>query len=114
MKTIILTGIGIISGIVLAGFLKVIQLITNNDAYVLLFNADYIPVLKHFPYLITGVNFHFAFAGAIVLLFGLKGVGFEKKIWIYLLVYSVESAMLFSLTSLKLLHFRIIQHLYIG
>lgn len=46
-----LTIISIVAGIVLAGFLKVVQQLTGNKAYVLLFNVDYVPLLKYVSHL---------------------------------------------------------------
>ncbi|WP_205603334.1 hypothetical protein [Virgibacillus halodenitrificans] len=61
MKQIVrLMTIGIIAGVVLALSLKIIQLATGNPAYILLFNMDYIPVLKQVDDVMgAGMLFHF-------------------------------------------------------
>src|SRR5699024_12253803 len=41
-----LTTIGVVRGFVLASFLMIIHILTGNQAYILLFNVDYIHVLK--------------------------------------------------------------------
>ncbi|WP_153733102.1 hypothetical protein [Sporosarcina obsidiansis] len=44
------TWIGIISGVILALFLKVVQSITDHQVYTLLLNVDYIPIVKEYQF----------------------------------------------------------------
>lgn len=61
--------IGVIAGFILAGFLIFIHLLTGNEAYILLFNVDYIPILKDFPYeTATGLMLHFVICVLVGLL----------------------------------------------
>jgi hypothetical protein len=98
-----LVAIGIIAGIVLAGFLKTIHLLTGNQAYILLFNMDYIPLLKMLPPLtINALIFHFLFCiiSVVTLFHILKTVHLERHVSPYLIVYTGGAAMLFFLTAL--------------
>lgn len=98
-----LTIIAIIAGTVLAGFLKVIQLLTGKQAYVLLFNMDYIPVLKHVDKILgMGFLFHYTFCivSVLALYYFLKIFQVEKQIIAYIVIYTIGSAILFSLTAL--------------
>ncbi|WP_228548273.1 hypothetical protein [Sporosarcina obsidiansis] len=95
---------GVIAGIVLALYLKVIQLLTGNQAYILLFNFDYVPVIQDWePQLLIGYLFHFltCIASAVVLFYLLRFVHLEFRIWPYVLVYTVGGGILFSLTGLS-------------
>lgn len=95
--------ISIVSGAILAGFLKVIQITLNSDAYVLLFNMDYIPLLKYVETISgSGYVFHFVFCFvSIVGLFYLaKIVQLEKNITVYVIVFTAGSGMLYFLTAL--------------
>ncbi|RDW19945.1 hypothetical protein [Oceanobacillus chungangensis] len=99
-----LTVIGIIAGTILAGFLKIIHLLTHNDAYILLFNTDYIPLLNQLHnWSVVGIIFHFVtcIASVIGLFYILKALGIEYNLLAYILVYTVGSAMLFPLTALS-------------
>ncbi|QUW23687.1 hypothetical protein JSQ81_09390 [Sporosarcina sp. Marseille-Q4063] len=98
-----LVTIGIIAGIVLAGFMKTIHLLTGNQAYILLFNMDYIPLLKVLPPLtIIVLTFHFLFCiiSVVALFHILKTVHLERRVSIYLTVYTGGAAVLFFLTAL--------------
>ncbi len=93
----------IVSGTVLAGFLKVVQVTLNNDAYILLFNMDYIPLLKNVEKINgSGYVFHFVFCFvSVVSLFHLaKIVQLEKHIAVYVIVFTAGSGMLYFLTAL--------------
>src|SRR4051794_1325342 len=104
IRVLKLTVVGIIAGIILAGFLKIIQLLTHNDAYILLFNTDYIPLLNQLhQWSVVGIVFHFVtcIASVIGLFYILKALEIEYNLLAYILVYSAGSAMLFSLTALS-------------
>lgn len=53
------TWIGVVTGIVLAMILKIVEIITGHKVYTLLLNVDYIPIVKEyqFPEVIE-VSFH--------------------------------------------------------
>lgn len=96
--------IGMIAGIILALSLKVIQVLTGNQAYVLLFNFDYIPVIQDWePQLAVGYLFHFitCIASAVVLFYLLRLIGWQYRIVPYVLVYTVGGGILYSLTGLS-------------
>ncbi|WP_172373582.1 hypothetical protein [Sporosarcina jiandibaonis] len=98
-----LVAIGIFAGIVLAAFMKTIHLLTGNQAYILLFNMDYIPFLNAFrPLTIIGLTFHFLFCivSVVALFFILKTIHLERRISTYLIVYTGGAAVLFFLTAL--------------
>ncbi|PWA13079.1 hypothetical protein DCC39_02830 [Pueribacillus theae] len=98
-----LSAIGIIAGIVLALFLKVVQLLTGSEAYILLFNMDYIPVLKEINEVFgMGMLFHFAtcIGSVVILFFILKGIHLEHCFLAYLAVYTIGGAILFALAGL--------------
>lgn len=105
MKQVIkLLSIGIIAGFVLAAFLGVIQLLTGNQAFVLLFNMDYIPIVKSWNLgWGIGIVFHFVtcIASVIVLFYILKTVQLERYIIAYLITYTVGGGILFTLTALS-------------
>lgn len=105
MKQIIkLTAIGFAAGIVLIVFLYIVQNATGNDAYVLLFNFDYIPIIQDLkPAWFFGYVFHFVtcVVSVIVLFALLKRVGWQKRILPYLLVYTIGGGCLFFLTALS-------------
>lgn len=92
-----------IAGIVLAGFLNIIQSLTGNHAYILLFNMDYIPVLKQWNDVPgIGLIFHFAtcIASVVVLFYLLKPNRMHEKFLPYFLTYTIGGAILYSLTAL--------------
>lgn len=96
--------IGTIAGIVLALFLKVIQILIGNQAYVLLFNFDYVPVIQDWePQLLVGYLFHFitCIVSAVALFYLLRIIQREYLIAPYVLVYTVGGGILFSLTGLS-------------
>ncbi|MDY0404213.1 hypothetical protein P5G51_001240 [Virgibacillus sp. 179-BFC.A HS] len=103
-QTLKLILIGIAGGIVLAVFLKIIQQITANQAYCLLFETDYVPILQNWSDLIgMGMAFHFitCIASVVVLFYLLKGLHLERRCLPYVLVYTIGGAILFSLTALS-------------
>ncbi|MEI3606315.1 hypothetical protein SPD48_11470 [Pseudogracilibacillus sp. SE30717A] len=105
MKNIVkLAVIGIIAGIILALFLKIIQSLTNNQAYNLLFNTDYIPFLNElYPKYLVEVLFHFitCIMSVIVLFYLLKLFNLQFKLMPYVLIYTAGSSILFPLTALS-------------
>lgn len=99
-----LTTIGVVSGFVLASFLMIIHILTGNQAYILLFNVDYIPVLKDIwsqPGI--GIVFHFVFCviSVVALFYVLCLWHLEKRWFMYVLVYVFGSGGLFFLTALS-------------
>lgn len=98
-----LTLIGIIAGIILALFLKIVELLTGKQVYNILFNMDYIPVLKHVNDVpLAGYIFHFIFciASVVILFYLLKLVNLERIGSLYVLIYTFGSAILYFLTLL--------------
>lgn len=99
----ILLIIGIVSGVVLALFMKIIQIFTGSKAYHLLFDVSYVPLLKSIQpvWLAEGI-FHFSTCiGSIVILYELLRLkNWQKNIWGYLIPISVGSAALYTLTLL--------------
>lgn len=96
--------IGILAGIMLALFLKIIQILTGNQAYDLLFQVDYIPLLKSLhPVVITEVVFHFGtcILSVVFLYYILRFFRWEKKISSYTIVILIGSSLLFFLTMLS-------------
>lgn len=76
--------IGAISGGILAAVMKVICRITGNKADILLYNMDYIPILKQWSdKKITGILFHYGtcIASAVVLYY--LGSFHSDGRWIY-------------------------------
>src|SRR5699024_2732914 len=83
--------IGLISGMILAASGKIIRLTTGNKAEILLYNMDYMPVLKKWSdKWITGIIFHYmtCIVSAVVLFYMLVPFGWETNIWPYVLVYT--------------------------
>lgn len=96
-----LTFIGIFAGIILAGVLLLLHLWANNPAYILLFNVDYIPILKGLSSQpIIGVIFHFGFCiiSVVGLFYILKMSDRERQVLFYIAVYTGGSAILYFLT----------------
>lgn len=102
MKTFLqLIGIGIVSGAVLAMIMQIIYSLTGNEAYILLYNIDYFPIIHVFKdsYLF-GIAFHFVFCIASVV--GLYSIlsfwGKQYSSWPYVTVYTAGSGILYFLT----------------
>lgn len=101
-KILTLTVIGIGAGTLLALSLILTYLFTGNMAFYLLFNVDYIPVLKDLnPKIFVEITFHYLFciASVVVLYYLLEIIRLEHRVTIYLIVYTGGSAILFYLTS---------------
>lgn len=95
--------IGIASGVILAGIMKIIRKVTGNKADILLYNMDYMPGLKKWSgYWITGVLFHYAtcIASAVVLYYLLFPFGWEMGVWPYVLVFAAGGGILYFLSAL--------------
>lgn len=105
MKNVLkLTIIGLFAGFVLALALKIVIAITGNTAYVLLFNFDYIPVVKNLkPVWLFGYVFHYltCIISVIALFYILKTWSWQKAIFPYILVYTIGGGALFFLTALS-------------
>lgn len=105
MKQILkLTAIGLLAGFVLIWILKIVLIVTGNTAYVLLFNFDYIPVVKDLqPVWLFGYVFHFltCIVSVIALFYILRHWDFERLIFPYILVYTIGGGALFFLTALS-------------
>lgn len=96
--------IGIIAGTILASVLILVFFMTANEAYYMLFNVDYIPVLKEIqPRIIVEIAFHYAFCiGSVVGLFYILSlIQLEHELTLYILVYTGGSAILYFLTALS-------------
>lgn len=103
MRLLKLIIIGVFGGIILALLMQLINIITGNSAYILLYNVDYIPLLKHFKgSLAFGLIFHFMFCiiSVIGLFYLLKIFHIENYFLPYLFVYSGGSAILYFLSML--------------
>ncbi|HLS71900.1 MAG TPA: hypothetical protein VK027_09575 [Chitinophagaceae bacterium] len=96
--------IGSLSGVILAISLKIPQLLWQNQAYNLLFEVDYIPILNslHPLWLIRNI-FHFVtcILSLYFLFHILKFFKIETQLWAYIIVIGIGSAALFFLTLLS-------------
>lgn len=98
-----LIAVGFIAGSVLAGLLKIAQFWFGNEAYPLLFNMDYIPLLKQWNDVRSaGFAFHYVtcIASVIFLFFCLKRVGWQDKVWPYMAVFGAGGGILYFLSAL--------------
>ncbi|PID15288.1 hypothetical protein CSV63_08980 [Sporosarcina sp. P34] len=98
-----LIGIGIVGGAVLALLMLVIWAITGNEAYILLYNVDYIPIIHIFSHVTWfGIIFHFVFciASVLGLFYLLKFLKWQYNMWPYVVVYTAGSGVLYFLTLL--------------
>lgn len=95
--------IGFVAGAILAAVGKIIRITTGNKAEVLLYNMDYMPVIKRWSdKWITGIIFHYTtcIVSAVVLFYILIPFSWELNIWPYVLVYTAGSAALYFLSLL--------------
>lgn len=95
--------IALIAGSILAGCLKLVQIIFHDDTYILLFNMDYIPLLKQIDHITgSGYLFHFVFCfvSVVGLYYMARIVHLSSSIVVYVLVYTVGSGLLYFLTAL--------------
>lgn len=97
-----LTCIALIAGIVLIMVLKLVLITTGNTAYILLFNFDYISVIKKLePVWLFGYIFHFVTCIlSVIALFYVVNI-FQTRILLYVLVYAFGGGGLFFLTALS-------------
>jgi len=99
----ILVIIGIIAGIGLSLFMALVRILTGNPASILLYNLDYMPVLKKWNHVRgAGLVFHFVtcIASVVVLFYLLRFISWEYYIFPYVVVYTAGSALLFFLSAL--------------
>jgi|SRR5699024_217173 len=95
--------ISMITGSILAGSLKIVQVLFQVDSYILLFNMDYIPFLRQWNDIFgAGYIFHFVFCflSIVGVYYLAKLVQLENRPLIYLGVYTIGSAILYFLTAL--------------
>ena len=101
-----LVAIGLIAGTVLAESLRLIYTLTKVNAYNLLFNFDYIPVIGVYSNTSswTGMTFHYftCVASVVVSYYFFKKFKLEKEIFPYISLFFVGSLMLYFLTGLSL------------
>ncbi len=98
-----LTGIGVAGGTVLAALMQLIHVAAGSEAYMLLYNVDYWPVIHVFQDVPGfGLAFHFVFciASVIGLYYILVLFGWQYKLWAYTAVYTAGSGILYFLTLL--------------
>lgn len=101
-KALRLSGIGVIAGVVLALFLKIIEWLTGSTVYYLLFHVDYVPLLKSLsPVLLVEVGFHFGtcILSVFVLYAILHLIHLEKSITAFTVPILLGSGVLYFLTA---------------
>lgn|SRR5690554_1512595 len=103
VKAVLWILIGLISGLVLAIFLKIPQLLWQVDAYNLLFEVSYIPLLNQMRpvWLIQGI-FHFATCifSLCILYYLLAYFKKEMQLVYYIVIVGIGSTLLYFLTLL--------------
>lgn len=95
--------IGIIAGMVLAGCMKLIYVLTRNEAFKILYNVDYIPLIRAFENIsYFGIIFHYIFCivSVISLFYLLKLFCLHRKPSLYILIYTSGAGILFFLALL--------------
>ncbi len=95
--------IGAISGLVLAGVMKLVRVATGNKADILLYNMDYIPGLKQWADIrITGLIFHYVtcISSAVILYYLLIPYDLTHAIWPYIFVFGLGGGILYFLSAL--------------
>src|SRR5699024_12464082 len=93
-----------ISGIILALFLKIIELTTDNVVYQLLFDVSYIPILNTWkPVWLIVVLFHFGtcIVSITMIYYVLTFFHLEKSMPVNIIVIGVGSSILYFLTELS-------------
>jgi len=103
MEFLLLVTVGIIGGTGLSLFMELVRILTGNPASILLYNLDYMPVLRKWNHIRgTGWAFHFAtcIASVVVLFYLLQFISWEYYIFPYVVTYTVGSALLFFLSAL--------------
>lgn len=102
-KFLRLIGIGITSGIILAVLMQLVFALTGNEAYILLYNVDYFPLIHIFKGSASfGFAFHLVFciASVVSLFYVLTFFEWQYSIWPYVAVYTAGSGALYFLTML--------------
>ncbi|WLV24501.1 hypothetical protein QR721_12785 [Aciduricibacillus chroicocephali] len=103
MTMVTLIVIGLIAGSILAGLLKIVQVLSGNEAYPLLFNMDYIPLLKQWND-VTGAGYIFHYvtciASVIFLFYLLRQFSWQYKIWPYIALFGAGGGALYFLSAL--------------
>ena len=101
MRFLQLTLISLIASIGLAASMYGIYQWTGNEAYRLLYNADYIPILRQFEHLkYFGFTFHivFCFISVIGVFYVLQFFGRQYAVLPYVIVYTGGSSVLYFLS----------------
>ncbi|RLL42805.1 hypothetical protein D8M04_14745 [Oceanobacillus piezotolerans] len=94
--------IGIISGISLGLFLKLIEILTEEKVYTLLMNVDYIPLLKDYRLSeLVEFSLHLIVSIALVIILYLciSRLDIHRKSTIYTIIISIIGIMLYFTTS---------------
>ncbi|MFD1037000.1 hypothetical protein ACFQ3N_00975 [Virgibacillus byunsanensis] len=96
--------VGIVAGLILGGFLKVIERLTGEKVYILLLNVDYIPVLKNWE-MQESIEFllHIVVSSILVfvLYYALDSIKVTHKTSLYIFLNTVIGMALFLPTSLS-------------
>lgn len=98
-----LVSIGIVSGAILALLMFGVWAVTGNEAYILLYNVDYFPIIHVFLHVVWfSIVFHFVFCivSVLGLFYILKFFKWQYKMWPYVVVYTAGSGVLYFLTLL--------------
>ncbi|WP_077298185.1 hypothetical protein [Virgibacillus pantothenticus] len=102
MRLLQLKIIGVISGLGLGSFLKLMEQMTSKQVYTLLLNVDYIPVLNSWC-LNEFSEFMLHILVSIILVpsiyYSLKQIGQRQSIYTYMLISSLIGAILYVTTS---------------
>lgn len=96
--------IGFISGLLLMLVLKIVLELTGNTAYILLFNFDYIPIIRDLkPVWFFGQLFHYltCIVSVISLFYILRIKNLQFSTPYYVIVYTIGGCGLFFLTALS-------------
>lgn len=96
--------IGLTAGSILAAAMTIIYRLTGNQAYILLYNLDYIPVLKIWgTSSIVGLSFHYVtcIVSVLIIFYSLSWLHLDPKAsFPYIFAYTIGGGILFSLTAL--------------
>lgn len=94
---------GVFAGAVLSTSMKLIRKITGNPSDILLYNVDYIPLIKKYKDIPgIGVAFHYGtcISSAVGLYYMLKPFHLERNVSPYVVVYSIGGGVLYFLSTL--------------
>ncbi len=96
--------ISLTAGSILAAVMTIIYRLTGNQAYILLYNMDYIPILQKWEInSILGIAFHFVtcIVSVLLMFYSLSWFHLDPRAsFPYIFVYTVGGGILFSLTAL--------------